>query len=422
MEQLSQGRVEKCSSAFASKETAEELFLKNTVVTEATAQAFAAYSAHACRRAGEGSLIVQALRIAPFVRLAQALVAAFLQNQEQEGALPGLLVPRLAREVLEGERGVPEALCRLGTRLTHFLVDEFQDTSREQWQALRPLLEEALSRGGSLTWVGDVKQSIYGWRGGEPELFDAVFDDQGLTRLAPGGERRNLPRNWRSRREVVEHNNRVFAPLENAATAQRVLAALLPGDTPPEVLTTATRRLSRAFAGAAQQCPPKTREGGLVRAEEIQGTTQDDLRDCVLERLCDLLRDEIGPRRPWSDVLVLVHGNETARVTAGLVHEGIPVITENSLLLAEHPLIVQTLGFAGFSGQSRRRHRLLDHAHGFHRVEHPAGGGTRLGNTARLVRGAGPRAISSAFQTALAADLAEPAGPLSQSVRPDDTL
>lgn len=105
------------------------------------------------------------MRIAPFVRLAQALVAAFLQNQEQEGALPGLLVPRLAREVLEGERGVPEALCRLGTRLTYFLVDEFQDTSREQWQALRPLLEEALSRGGSLTWVGDVKQSIYGWRG-----------------------------------------------------------------------------------------------------------------------------------------------------------------------------------------------------------------------------------------------------------------
>lgn len=349
VEQLSWGQVEKCSSAFASKETAEELFLKNTVVPEATAQAFAVYSAHARRRAGEGALIVQALRIAPFVRLAQALVAAFLQNQEQEGALPGLLVPRLAREVLEGERGVPEALCRLGTRLTYFLVDEFQDTSREQWQALRPLLEEALSRGGSLTWVGDVKQSIYGWRGGEPELFDAVFDDQGLTRLAPGGERRHLPRNWRSRREVVEHNNRIFAPLENAATAQRVLAALLPGDTPPEVLTTATRRLSRAFAGAAQQCPPKAREGGLVRAEEIQGATQDDLRDCVLERLCDLLRDEIGPRRPWSDVLVLVRGNETARVTAeGLVHEGIPVITENSLLLAEHPLIVQTVALLAF--------------------------------------------------------------------------
>ena len=120
--------------AFASKEAAEELFLKNTVVPEATARAFAAYSARARRRAEEGALIVQALRIAPFVRLAQALVAAFLRNQEQEGALPGLLVPRLAREVLEGERGVPEALCRLGTRLTHFLVDEFQDTSREQWR------------------------------------------------------------------------------------------------------------------------------------------------------------------------------------------------------------------------------------------------------------------------------------------------
>lgn len=347
--QLAQGQTDKCSSAFASKENPEELFRKGTVVPPEAERAFAAYTASARQRAREGELIVQALRLAPFVRLAQTLVNAFLQNQEQEGALPGLLVPGLAREVLEGERGVPEALCRLGTRLTHFLVDEFQDTSREQWQALRPLVEEALSRGGSLTWVGDVKQSIYGWRGGEPELFDAVFEDQGLVRLAPDGERRSLPRNWRSRRDVVEHNNRIFTPLAQALTAQRVLAALLPADTPPAVLTAATQRLNRAFAATAQQCPPQARDGGLVRAEEIQGTSQDDLRELVLERLCELLRDEIGPRRAWSDVLVLVRGNETARVTAeGLVREGIPVITENSLLLAEHPLIVQIVALLAF--------------------------------------------------------------------------
>lgn len=349
VEQLAQGQVDKCSSAFASKETPEELFLKGATVPLEAERAFAAYAANARRRAADGELIVQALRIAPFVRLAQTLVNAFLQNQEQEGALPALLVPALAQAVLEGERGVPEALCRLGTRLTHFLVDEFQDTSREQWQALRPLVEEALSRGGSLTWVGDVKQSIYGWRGGEPELFDAVLEDQGLTRLAPEGERRNLPRNWRSRRHVVEHNNRIFSPLESASTAQRVLAALLPADTPPPVLGAAAQRLNRAFAATAQQCPPDALPGGLIRAEEIQGASQDDLRELVLERLCQVLRDDIGPRRAWSDVLVLVRGNETARVTAeGLLREGIPVITENSLLLAEHPLIVQTVALLTF--------------------------------------------------------------------------
>ena len=111
----------------------------------------------------------------------------------------------------------------MGSRLTHFLVDEFQDTSREQWQALRPLVQEALSRGGSLTWVGDVKQSIYGWRGGEPELFDGVFDDGGLTALAPDGQRDNLPYNWRSRREIVLHNNSIFGPLARPDTAARVM-------------------------------------------------------------------------------------------------------------------------------------------------------------------------------------------------------
>lgn len=221
----------------------------------------------------------------------------------------------------------------------------------------------------------------------------------------------------------MEHNNRIFAPLENAATAQRVLAALLPGDTPPEVLTTATRRLSRAFAGAAQQCPPKAREGGLVRAEEIQGATQDDLRDCVLERLCDLLRDEIGPRRPWSDVLVLVRGNETARVTAeGLVHEGIPVITENSLLLAEHPLIVQTVALLAFLDNPDDDIAFWTMLTGSIVLEHPQAAELDWEILHGWCAEPGQGPISSAFQTALAADLAEPAGPLSQSVRPDDTL
>lgn len=88
---------------------------------------------------------------APVLLLARMLVEAFSANQQQEGSLPGSLIPHKARQVLENENA-PEALCRMGSRLTHF-GDEFQDTSREQWYALRPLLEEALSRGGSLTWV-----------------------------------------------------------------------------------------------------------------------------------------------------------------------------------------------------------------------------------------------------------------------------
>lgn len=349
VEQLTRSWPQGRPSAFVHKESADEFFLKKAFVPADVVAAWEVFRCCARRRLEDGALINEALRLAPFTQLARALVAAFLQNQEQEGILPGLLVPRLAREVLESEHGVPDALCRLGTRLSHFLMDEFQDTSREQWLALRPLVEEALSRGGSMTWVGDVKQSIYGWRGGEPELFEAVFLDQGLNALAPGPERRSLPNNWRSRREVVAHNNRLFASLENPGVARKALAALLPADTPEQVREEAALRLVRAFAGTVQHCASQAPQGGLVRVEDLRANNADDLRELVLDRLCALLRDEIAPRRPWSDVLVLVRGNETAGLVAErLVWEGIPVITENSLLLAGHPLIVQTVALLSF--------------------------------------------------------------------------
>ena len=68
-------------------------------------------------------------------------------------------------------------LYRLDARVEHLLLDEFQDTSRLQWRALLPLVEEILSWGdGSRTLfaVGDPKQAIYGWRGGCVELFDVL--------------------------------------------------------------------------------------------------------------------------------------------------------------------------------------------------------------------------------------------------------
>ena len=104
-----------------------------------------------------GVLLRRAQTVMPFVELARELSDQVPDFLKREGAVPAAFVPRLARQVLSGDYGVPEAFCRLGTSLTHILVDEFQDTSREQWEAIHPLVLEALSRGGSLTWVGDVK-------------------------------------------------------------------------------------------------------------------------------------------------------------------------------------------------------------------------------------------------------------------------
>ncbi|MEK7846119.1 MAG: UvrD-helicase domain-containing protein, partial [Nitrospinota bacterium] len=71
---------------------------------------------------------------------------------------------------------VPEVFFRLGDRLYHFLLDEFQDTDRVQWENIRPLLEEAYSKGGSLFAVGDMKQAVYMFRKADYRIMREIVD------------------------------------------------------------------------------------------------------------------------------------------------------------------------------------------------------------------------------------------------------
>ena len=98
---------------------------------------------------------------------------------------------------------------RLDSRISHLLLDEFQDTSVVQFEILRPIIEEMRSgegirSGGSLFMVGDVKQSIYRFRGGTKELFYAVADAYGVQ-VDP------LTTNYRSDRHIVAFVNDTFA-------------------------------------------------------------------------------------------------------------------------------------------------------------------------------------------------------------------
>ena len=102
---------------------------------------------------------------------------------------------------------------RLDARLDHWLLDEFQDTSRSQWGAIEPLVDEVVQDPEgrrSLFVVGDVKQSIYRWRGGEPRLFDELrrrYNQEG----GGGLQERPLNDSWRSAPPVIEAVNRVFS-------------------------------------------------------------------------------------------------------------------------------------------------------------------------------------------------------------------
>ena len=97
---------------------------------------------------------------------------------------------------------------RLDAKISHVLLDEFQDTSVVQFDILKPIIDEissgkGMSERNSLFIVGDVKQSIYRFRGGTKELFYHVTDKYGVTVD-------NLLTNYRSDANVVNFVNEVF--------------------------------------------------------------------------------------------------------------------------------------------------------------------------------------------------------------------
>ena len=107
---------------------------------------------------------------------------------------------------------------RLDGSLDHWLLDEFQDTSDVQWNVLKPLVSEAIQDpSGQRTFfcVGDVKQAIYGWRGGNAGLFRDVLQTYGAAL-----EHDSLPQSRRSPIEIINAVNRVFtSPLPDWVNA-----------------------------------------------------------------------------------------------------------------------------------------------------------------------------------------------------------
>ncbi|MGJ8683222.1 MAG: UvrD-helicase domain-containing protein [Nonlabens sp.] len=104
---------------------------------------------------------------------------------------------------------------RLGEKYRHYFIDEFQDTSRMQWENMTPLISNALQsqdeygNSGTLMLVGDAKQSIYRWRGGDADQFLGLLNEEKLFDLAKINE--PLEFNWRSYDDVIEFNNSFFS-------------------------------------------------------------------------------------------------------------------------------------------------------------------------------------------------------------------
>ena len=137
---------------------------------------------------------------------------------------------------------------RLDAKIEHMLLDEFQDTSITQYEILKPLIEEITSgsgifENGSFFFVGDVKQSIYRFRGGVSALFGTVVE-QNATEV------QKLLTNYRSQKEVIEFVNRTFKQKIHNYSDQLVRSgadagyvAVIQSDEPLEEATTQVKKL-----------------------------------------------------------------------------------------------------------------------------------------------------------------------------------
>ena len=125
-------------------------------------------------------------------------------------------VPYLLGGPLNAMIGLDELYYRLDGRIQHLLLDEFQDTSVAQWRVLEPLAQEICQdSGGGRTFfcVGDVKQSIYGWRGGCPQLFEHLISCLHL----PAESVQSLTLSYRSAPVLLDVVNDLFTHIGDAS-------------------------------------------------------------------------------------------------------------------------------------------------------------------------------------------------------------
>ena len=199
--------------------------------------------------------------------------------------------------------GTLDVICyRIDASLQHLLLDEFQDTSVQQWAALRPFITEIVGNlppDHTFFCVGDVKQSIYGWRDAAPDVLEHMPD------LIPGADEstivlETLSKSYRSSPVLMQTLNAVFGSLpENPALKEQ-----------PEVSETwaewyAPHETAKDLAGYAE----------LRLAPQGRGAEEKDRLRFVLA--ADLVED-LHRRNPNISIAVLTRTNDAV---AYLLHE-----------------------------------------------------------------------------------------------------
>lgn len=156
----------------------------------------------------ERSLWKEYLAHIPFVALLNDVQSNIRQYLDQSNTMMLGDTNSLLKRIIS-DSDTPFVYERMGTRIHNFLIDEFQDTSRLQWENFRPLIGESEGSDYQNLIIGDAKQSIYRFRNADPDIITTAVPAR-FPRHIPAGHTVKDNTNWRSQRNIVEFNNFLF--------------------------------------------------------------------------------------------------------------------------------------------------------------------------------------------------------------------
>lgn len=205
---------------------------------------------------------------------------------------------------------------KLGERFKHFFIDEMQDTSGLQWQNLIPLIDNALSaEDAGLMLVGDAKQAIYRWRGGQAEQFINLSSDRNDQMANPFQIPKTLQfldTNYRSHQEIINFNNAFFSHIAKHFSEE------------------AYAELYRL--GNQQKANQK--KGGYVNLQFTEALRNVELRNEVYPELVHKAIIELLEQFDPNEICILVRKKKEGAVIAKyLTEKGVDIVSSETLLI-----------------------------------------------------------------------------------------
>ncbi|MDU8884762.1 UvrD-helicase domain-containing protein [Yeosuana sp. MJ-SS3] len=207
---------------------------------------------------------------------------------------------------------------RLGEKFRHYFIDEFQDTSILQWENLIPLIDNSLSsENGTTMLVGDAKQAIYRWRGGEAEQFIGLFNDKNPFHVEK--EVFNLPTNYRSYEEIINFNNPFFKYLSSNVFSNSAYQEL--------------------YGNAKQETVLENK--GYVSLHFLDINQGDNKDEFYTQEVYNAIQKCLENNFQLKDICVLVRKKKEGVAIANFLNEKeIPVISSETLLINNSPKVV----------------------------------------------------------------------------------